>query len=130
MLAASAAILVGISSCSSPQKLLCNTWKVKGVQFDSASGYNKQLQEAFTREIVKVKFVFNADSTYYVKTNTDSVAGTWLFNKADMTFTTNTAKTGSALAKIVKLSKTSLIYSTRDSGSGEITFNCIPLTKK
>ncbi|MFN8299930.1 MAG: hypothetical protein U0T75_12555 [Chitinophagales bacterium] len=71
-------LLLGLSACSSPEKLVCSHWQASEVKFTARSQYNlpeqNQMRYTITRD---TRFQFKRDSVYELVTNDTQRQGTW-----------------------------------------------------
>jgi len=122
-----------IASCSSPVKLLCNTWKIDSVEFiDTLNTFTPAQKEMLTRSLItSLRFTFKADSSYQVVSGTEVHNSKWwpAYNRAEKRFYTVTPEGNTVESKIIELKKNFLKF---ESGSAEpnqgFRFTCSPVT--
>ncbi|HLP21879.1 MAG TPA: hypothetical protein VK174_16310 [Chitinophagales bacterium] len=76
-------VLCWLASCTSPQKMLCRTWKVDEVYFgENNSGMAPAMQEAIANSLKStVTFTFMPDSSYKIVSKGEVTTSKWWFSK-------------------------------------------------
>ena len=94
------------SSCNTPEKLLCRTWRLVDAEFDEyAFNLTAEQKPTMIKQLRdSCVFTFNKNHTYQLKLTQNTETGTWNFNAHHDTLYTQNEHTGAA-CKINVLSK-------------------------
>jgi hypothetical protein len=116
-------------SCSSPQKLLMQEWKVDTVEFiDSLNTLTPAQKTSLTENLKnKVRFTFLPDSVFQVKNENEILKGKWWLSKDKKHLVTD-INGKSAEAEIYLLKKKSFRIESEGELNQTFIFNCIPVT--
>ena len=122
------ALLTAIG-CNSPKKMLCRTWDVVYVDFDTKQmTIPPQMKGVLIKQYEdSAQFTFEKNGAYYLQVPEARDTGTWaLSRKADSLYAN--AKTYQLTSKILKLNKDTLSLDARNNDGLRISFVCKPLT--
>jgi len=129
-----ALLLLFVASCSSPVKMMCNTWKVDDVQFlDSLNTFTPAQKEMLTKSIkTTLVFTFSADSSYQVRSSGEVHNNKWwlVTTKNGKLFYTTTPEGKMAEAKILELKKNYLQFESAGEENQSFRFTCSPIPAK
>jgi hypothetical protein len=115
-----------LNSCSTPEKLICRTWKVDKVDFNEPKNeFESKIQQSIKQMVPDLRFTFKRDSTYIGGKEGTPLTGTWWFTnkKRGIVMTSAEQKTD---GKIITLSKTSLVIDNTGPQGNEIKFVLSP----
>jgi len=120
-------VLVALSGCTSPEKLLCRSWKVDNVDFSPPkSDFEARIQKSVKDMIPSLSFTFKRDSTYTGGNKAEPTTGKWWFtdNKKSLVLTNAQEQTNS---KIITLTQKKLIMNNTGPQGNAIKFTMSPL---
>lgn len=107
-------LLLFFAACSSPQKLLLNTWKIEDIEFiDSLNTFTAEQKKNMKEELKANFFIrFQPDSVYTATHVRKDITGKWWFDTKKKTLYTTNRKDGTVISKIYELSKDRLKFET------------------
>ncbi len=117
-----------LSGCSTPEKLICRTWKVDKVDFNAPkSEFEAKIQQSIKQMVPDLRFTFKHDSTYVGGKEGTPTTGRWWFinKKKAIVMTSEEQQTN---GKIITLNKTSLVIDNTGPQGNEIKFVLSPVT--
>lgn len=121
-------LLLAVSACNTPEKLLCShPWKVVDADFDV-----KQIADPTQKPIIiqqmkdSMQFTFvKKDHIYSVRMSQHTESGKWKYDKATNSIITQTEHSG-ARSNIKSLTKDFLSVEVHDKNGMEMTLLCQP----
>ena len=123
-----AVAVCALSGCTSPEKLLCRTWKVDSVDFNQPkSEFEAKIQKSVKDMIPELVFSFRRDSTYTGGKKDEPLTGKWWFTdkKKGLVLTNAQQQTN---GKIITLSKSKLVMDNTGPLGNDIKFTLSPVT--
>ncbi len=126
------AALLFLAACSSPQKLLLNSWKIDDVVFiDSLNTFTPEQKQNINSELKNsFDITFVADSTFHVHHNGKLIKGTWFYEAKQKLLYSNTPDEGRAVSIVYELKKDLLKFETGNNEHQRFIYTCSPDTKK
>jgi hypothetical protein len=116
-------IIILLAGCTSPDKLICRTWKVDELNFPPAKNdFDAKIQQSVKEQLHSIRFTFNADSTYQGGGKEGLNSGRWWFTDNKKAIIMLTGKINNH-ATILTLSKSKMVLCNTEQG---IKFNCSP----
>jgi hypothetical protein len=120
-----------LTSCNTPEKLLCRSWRPTFIDFDEAKlNYDRSMKEEIVAQLKDtVLLTFNKDHTYRLRLPDRTESGNWRFSAKHDTIYTNYEHSGAA-SKVNSLTKEFLNLESLDKNGMEMKFIFKPVNFK
>lgn len=124
-------LLLMLASCSTPEKLLCRTWRPTDIDFDETQlSYDPSMKGEIIQQLKDtLVLTFHKDHTYRLQLPDRAERGTWRFNDTNDTLYTNNENSG-GLTKINSLTKEFLNVESHDKNGMDMKFIFQPVKTK
>jgi hypothetical protein len=125
------ALILLLAACNSTEKLICRTWKVTDISFNTTLGdFDVKMQKQIRKQLMTdVTFTFKRDSAYILHKQDSVYRGKWWLWADKKTFTTyNELAAGNS--DIVSITKKQMVFKVTDPAGKVMTFTCVPTTGK
>ena len=117
-----------VAGCTSPQKLLQQTWKIDDIVFiDSLNTFTADQKKNMLTELrSSFSIHFLADSIYTATNQNKTLEGRWWVDKRRKILYTKNHKDGLVVSKIYELDKTHLKFETSNQEYLTFIYSCSP----